>query len=380
MVVFVYAVVPATDDGNDSPHYVDAISSWLMVEEGALDDFILTYDDSPTLTPMQNYMKENNWTANDVINDPALLIGRLSWMLAEGEQITFLGWGDDPTVLTVNIDIGDISALEASMGELATAYAASIATRRISEGLLKITELDAHWVTMKIYVKGVGAAQFEHHHIQAIDGGLWRFMDENYIHYVFFVGNDDEDVNHTYTYDDVIIDEYDDYANYDEENVPIHPLIDSWASSGQIYYVFRYDGRGTVTQINMDWRVNDGTLYICRSSFLCGDNCATAIPWRYSIEGDNLTLTSVNASLGIYTFVRASAVDATVHMPPSPPSDGRACFQPVESVRWFIGNRNSMVFHSPRCRTLPEQHNRIRFNSRADAINAGHRPCGNCNP
>ena len=52
---------------------------------------------------------------------------------------------------------------------------------------------------------------------------------------------------------------------------------------------------------------------------------------------------------------------------------------PQEDPR-FIGNRNSLVFHIPTCTTLPAPHNRIYFATRDDAISAGHRPCGRCNP
>ena len=46
----------------------------------------------------------------------------------------------------------------------------------------------------------------------------------------------------------------------------------------------------------------------------------------------------------------------------------------------FIGNRNSEIFHSPDCRSLPAEHNRVHFLSRESAIGAGHRPCGICRP
>ncbi len=46
----------------------------------------------------------------------------------------------------------------------------------------------------------------------------------------------------------------------------------------------------------------------------------------------------------------------------------------------YIGNKNSKKLHRPDCRTLPAEKNRIEFTSRADAINAGYSPCGNCQP
>ena len=46
----------------------------------------------------------------------------------------------------------------------------------------------------------------------------------------------------------------------------------------------------------------------------------------------------------------------------------------------YIGNVNSKKFHLPDCSGLPEEHNRILFFSRTDAVEAGYSPCGNCDP
>jgi len=48
--------------------------------------------------------------------------------------------------------------------------------------------------------------------------------------------------------------------------------------------------------------------------------------------------------------------------------------------RAFIGNINSNIFHAPTCSTLPNPRNRIYFESREDALNAGHRACLRCRP
>lgn len=46
----------------------------------------------------------------------------------------------------------------------------------------------------------------------------------------------------------------------------------------------------------------------------------------------------------------------------------------------YIGNKNSKKFHLPTCSTLPAEHNRVYFDSRDEAINAGMVPCKRCNP
>ena len=46
----------------------------------------------------------------------------------------------------------------------------------------------------------------------------------------------------------------------------------------------------------------------------------------------------------------------------------------------FIGNRNSQIFHTLTCSTLPAPHNRVYFQTRQEALDAGHRACQRCNP
>lgn len=46
----------------------------------------------------------------------------------------------------------------------------------------------------------------------------------------------------------------------------------------------------------------------------------------------------------------------------------------------FHGNWNSQVFHAPWCRYYTCSNCTVDFDSRQDAIRAGYRPCGTCNP
>ena len=46
----------------------------------------------------------------------------------------------------------------------------------------------------------------------------------------------------------------------------------------------------------------------------------------------------------------------------------------------YIGNINSQIFHVSSCSTLPAPQNRIYFETREQAIEAGHRPCQRCRP
>ena len=51
-----------------------------------------------------------------------------------------------------------------------------------------------------------------------------------------------------------------------------------------------------------------------------------------------------------------------------------------DTVGAYIGNVNSMVFHRTSCSGLPLEKNRIYFEDRAKAVEAGYTPCGRCSP
>ncbi|MEN1762249.1 Ada metal-binding domain-containing protein [Anoxynatronum sibiricum] len=46
----------------------------------------------------------------------------------------------------------------------------------------------------------------------------------------------------------------------------------------------------------------------------------------------------------------------------------------------YIGNKNSDIFHTSDCSSLPAEHNRIYFDTRDEAIETGQRPCQRCKP
>ncbi len=46
----------------------------------------------------------------------------------------------------------------------------------------------------------------------------------------------------------------------------------------------------------------------------------------------------------------------------------------------YIGNKNSKKFHLPTCANLPAEKNRVFFDTRQSAVDAGFSPCGNCKP
>lgn len=59
---------------------------------------------------------------------------------------------------------------------------------------------------------------------------------------------------------------------------------------------------------------------------------------------------------------------------------GEASDAPMAQAQQFIGNLNSQVFHLPQCSSLPAEKNRVWFDARNQAIDAGYRACPRCNP
>jgi len=60
-----------------------------------------------------------------------------------------------------------------------------------------------------------------------------------------------------------------------------------------------------------------------------------------------------------------------------PPTDPSSSPQP-DIV--YIGNKNTKTFHKSTCGSLPAEQNRVIFNTRQEAIDAGYNPCSNCKP
>lgn len=59
----------------------------------------------------------------------------------------------------------------------------------------------------------------------------------------------------------------------------------------------------------------------------------------------------------------------------SAPEDNSA-----EPAAYYIGNRNSLIFHRDHCVSLPKESNRVYFETREEALSAGYSPCHNCKP
>ena len=73
--------------------------------------------------------------------------------------------------------------------------------------------------------------------------------------------------------------------------------------------------------------------------------------------------------------------DAAAPGGPQAPAGTETAGSPApQDMYAYIGNINTHVFHSPSCRSLPLEKNRVYFETRDEAVDGGFRPCGQCNP
>ncbi len=93
-------------------------------------------------------------------------------------------------------------------------------------------------------------------------------------------------------------------------------------------------------------------------------------------DGDRVTFTwnNQNAQPEIPT------VPPVTEPPATDPSEPDPTESTGESQVTFVGNRNSKKFHSPTCKSLPKEENRVYFDRYEDAIAAGYEPCKSCKP
>ena len=97
--------------------------------------------------------------------------------------------------------------------------------------------------------------------------------------------------------------------------------------------------------------------------------------YRNDLQGD-IVCTSDGKSVSFTTAKNESAqTNPTVPVTPMPVEPDEP-----DDVGEYIGNKNSKKFHLPTCKNLPAEKNRIYFDSRQAAVDAGQTPCGNCNP
>ena len=97
--------------------------------------------------------------------------------------------------------------------------------------------------------------------------------------------------------------------------------------------------------------------------------------YRNDLQGDIICI-SDGKSVSFTTAKNESTLtNPTVPITPTPdePDD-------PDDIGEYIGNKNSKKFHLPTCKNLPAEKNRIYFDSRQAAVDAGQTPCGNCKP
>lgn len=98
---------------------------------------------------------------------------------------------------------------------------------------------------------------------------------------------------------------------------------------------------------------------------------AEVLVFRNDLQG---TIVCISDGYGVqFTTERNESIQTNPTVDDSPANDG-------EENSEYIGNRNSKKFHLPTCANLPAEKNRVFFDTRQAAVDAGFSPCGNCKP
>ncbi len=74
------------------------------------------------------------------------------------------------------------------------------------------------------------------------------------------------------------------------------------------------------------------------------------------------------------------AEEAKEETPAQEPAVEKAPEEPAAPVSAFIGNTDSMVFHSPECKFATSKKCTASFATADEAVAAGYKPCGVCKP
>jgi competence protein ComEC len=128
--------------------------------------------------------------------------------------------------------------------------------------------------------------------------------------------------------------------------------------------VGHHGSRGSSTQQYLDAVAPSYAVICCGANNSYGHPTPEALG-RLAGAGAEIYRTDQNGTITFKT--NGTTIDITTAPPPP---------QPLE----YIGNKNSLVFHLSTCTSLPSEANRVYFDTREDAIEAGYRPCGNCKP
>lgn len=84
--------------------------------------------------------------------------------------------------------------------------------------------------------------------------------------------------------------------------------------------------------------------------------------------------TIVFRSDGYALSVNAEKGDGTEAVDKTAKTDGEKSGEPI-----YVGNISSQAYHSPNCRSLPSEQNRVYFYSLEEAVNSGFHPHAGCN-
>ncbi|MCL2874618.1 MAG: hypothetical protein FWE29_06800 [Defluviitaleaceae bacterium] len=81
-------------------------------------------------------------------------------------------------------------------------------------------------------------------------------------------------------------------------------LIGTWLWMGSPYYVFEQNGYGTMSGSDIRWTSREGVLSICSTPSICGITCFAPSEWNYTLDENQLILTSRLTANLTFTYTR----------------------------------------------------------------------------
>ena len=131
----------------------------------------------------------------------------------------------------------------------------------------------------------------------------------------------------------------------------------------------RVNGSGTETDAEV-WRISSGLLV--------AENAELA---------NEISKAAAEQARGFATVLKKSRQIAPQQAARAPAQAAREKFEPAsqqqpQSDSMFVSSKNSKIFHKPDCSSAARisKENLVGYNSRADALAAGKRPCKICKP
>lgn len=99
---------------------------------------------------------------------------------------------------------------------------------------------------------------------------------------------------------------------------------------------------------------------------------------RLRDEGAELYRTDMQGTITCVSDGEHLTFTTQTYVPETNPTKSDGSGQNSQAADYYIGNKNSKVYHVPSCSGLPAEKNRVIFETLTDAVSSGYSPCSRC--